>query len=82
MLLLNQIVTFGKLDKTFVQRPPENGNNLPVLSKTDVNSQLSNKFKQVTSSFNAENIKQRLLSPEQIEDNASDEELEDVEDEE
>ena len=73
MLLLNQIVTFGKLDKVFVQRPPDNGNNLAILSKTDIQSQLSNKFKQITNQFNAEKIKERLLSPEQIEDDSEEE---------
>ena len=46
MLLLNQIVSFGKLLRgdtskgtapvSFVQKPPENGNLLPTLSKTEV----------------------------------------------
>ena len=51
MLLLNQIVTFGKLDKPFIGKPPDNGSQLQNLSKTEVNSKLSAKFKQITGSF-------------------------------
>jgi len=67
MLLLNQIVTYGKLDKTFVAKPPDDGSQLAILSKTEVNSKLSTKFKAVTGNFNAQNIKERLLSAEEIE---------------
>jgi hypothetical protein len=38
------------------------------LSKTEALSQLSRKFKQVTANFNVANIKERLLSPEQLQD--------------
>ena len=64
MMLLNQIVSFGKLDKTFVAKPPDDGAKLPILSKTEVNSQLTKKFKDITKNFNAEIIRERLLSPE------------------
>ena len=71
MLLLNQIVSFNKLLRkeqscaniTFQMRPPENGNHLPTLSKTEVQSQLTKKFKDVTTQFKVEKIKERLLSP-------------------
>ena len=58
MLLLNQIVSFGKLLRgdankgsdpvSFLQKPPDNGNLLPTLSKTEVQAKLTRKFKQVT----------------------------------
>ena len=65
-MLLNQIVSFAKLDKIFIAKPPEDGAQLPILSKTEVNSQLTKKFKEITKNFNAENIRERLLSPDQI----------------
>jgi hypothetical protein len=70
MLMLNQIVTFGKLDQTFVAKPPENGALLAILSKTHVNSQLSTKFKSITNNFQADKIKERLLSPDQLDGEA------------
>lgn len=67
-LLLNQIVTYGKLDKTFIQKPCDDGSQLHSLSKTEVTSQLSQKYKQVTNNFDAQEIRKRLLSPDQIDD--------------
>ena len=80
MCLLNQIVTFHKLlrkeqcvgGQSFQTRPPENGNHLPTLSKTEVQSQLSKKFKDVTTQFKAEKIRERLLSPEQLGEESED----------
>ena len=68
-LLLNEIVTHGKLDRSscFVQKPPDNGGMLPTLSRTEVMSKLSKKYKRVVESFNASMIRERLLSADQLE---------------
>ena len=60
----------GKLDRKgpFVTKPPDNGAMLAGLSKTEVTSKLSRKFREVVSSFDAEKIRERLLSPEQLEE--------------
>ena len=83
MLLLNQIVSFSKLLRgdaskgtspvSFLQKPPDNGNLLPNLSKTEVQAQLTRKFKEVTHSFDAKRIRERLLSPGDIQDDDNDE---------
>jgi len=66
MLLLNQIVTYQRLTGVLNLAPPEDGGKLQILSKTEVLSQLSSKFKEITQSFNAAKIKERLLSMEQL----------------
>lgn len=65
-LLLNQIVSYGRLNRPgiFVSKPPDSGIMLKTLSRTEVNSQLTKKFKDVVKNFDAEKIKERLLSPE------------------
>ena len=52
-------------------KPPDDGSQLSILSKTEVNSQLSNTFKQVTQNFNVSIIKERLLSADELHDNTS-----------
>ena len=56
------------------------------MSKSEVNSKLSSKFKQITNNFRADQIKERLLSSEQLdedfEDNlANEEQLQNYQDE-
>lgn len=53
-LLLNQIVSFKQLRDCFVNKPPDNGNLLACLSKTEVNAKLTKKFKDVIKNFDAE----------------------------
>lgn len=50
-----------------MQKPPDNGAMLPTLSRTEVSSKLSKKYKRVVESFNASIIRERLLSPDQLE---------------
>ena len=58
----------GKLSRSglFIHKPPDNGSLLAALSKTEVASKLSKRFKQVVASFNAEDIRDRLLTPEEL----------------
>lgn len=67
-MLLNQIVSFKQLRDCFVNKPPDNGNLLPCLSKTEVNAKLTKKFKDVIKNFDAEQIRERLLGPEELKD--------------
>ena len=67
-LLLNEIVTAGKLNRTgiFVHKPPDNGSLLTALSKTEVASKLTKRFKEVVAEFNASDIREKLLTPQQL----------------
>lgn len=51
-----------------MNKPPDNGNLLASLSKTEVNSKLTKKYKDVIKHFNADNIRERLLGPEELND--------------
>lgn len=67
-LLLNQVVSFKQLRDQFVNKPPDNGNLLASLSKTEVNAKLTKKYKDVIKNFNADQIRERLLGPEELND--------------
>lgn len=58
----------GKLSRSglFIHKPADNGSLLAALSKTEVASKLSKRFKEVVASFNAEDIRDRLLTPEEL----------------
>ncbi|CDW87141.1 UNKNOWN [Stylonychia lemnae] len=61
MMLLDQILG-QKLEKPFQSQPPDGG--LPLLSKTQVQSGLSNRIKELKLETDQNNIKQRLQSDE------------------
>ena len=50
----------------FANKPPDNGNLLAILSKTEVNAKLTKKYKDAIKNFDANKIRERLLSQDEL----------------
>ena len=66
-------MSFKQLRDQFINKPPDNGNLLAILSKTEVNSKLTKKYKDAIKNFDANKIRERLLSQDELDAEDDDE---------